>query len=175
MAVVGGVEGAQVMTYQAIVLYASAAVELLSNSTELAEYTKNLTISKEQALSVVRPLVAKMPLQVAGSYDSQTVNFRDQIAQNDPTQTPYQFAQPIVADCRAFYLLEDIVNVTNTWERVAQGKVICVDGGSLGQKRGGNGTAPVAPYTGSATSSHKRTWFSCSMASVVVCLFALIM
>lgn len=150
MAVIGGVEGAEIFFYSIIAAVAEVAVGLLEDNSTSAAASVNLSTTKEKALQVLKPLTQDPPLQIAGGLASQSVNFMNAFPQSDPTSmVPFQFLPPITADCRAFYLKEDILNVTNTWQRVAKGDFVCVDGGSLGQKR--NGTSnPVQPFMSAA-------------------------
>lgn len=48
--------------------------------------------------------------------------------------TPLQFSQAEMADCRIYYMPNDIISVENTWTRIVNGfknggKGLCVNGG----------------------------------------------
>ena len=59
-----------------------------------------------------------------------------------------QFAAPAVAECRVFYLADDLVNITNTWKRLGSGDFVCADGGKVGKPNPGSGSTT---YSSDAT------------------------
>lgn len=66
------------------------------------------------------------------------VNFRNNIRDGDTSQTPLQFVYE-ATNCRIFYEAEDMADMSNLWNRVANvtwGGDKCVDGSSTGS--GGN-------------------------------------
>lgn len=55
------------------------------------------------------------------------------IAKGNKSQTPLRFTRAPNAECRMYYMPEDIIVVQNTWERVARnikngGKGLCING-----------------------------------------------
>jgi hypothetical protein len=100
--------------------------------------TGNLTVSSavpdpsDEDLKLLNTLMTDPPLSLWGDASSWTFNFRDSFNKTDTTDTPLQFLGSKKADCRAFYIVEDIADVSSTWERIASGQYTCVDGGRKG-------------------------------------------
>ena len=118
MAVIGGVRGAQVLWFNNIGNLAKTILDSETNA--LPTHVKE----------VLEPLAMEPPMKV---YGSPSINALDSIAQGDTSMTPLQFTAPTTANCRFFYIPSDIVNVTNTWNRVAKGikaggSSLCING-----------------------------------------------
>jgi hypothetical protein len=148
MALIGGSRGGQNLFWGSLNSYAGEAIKLLNSSN--STYTAALATtgySKAEALSLIESLATQPPIPVFQGLASQGLNFRDQINPGDASQTPLQFSAPAVAECRVFYLADDIVNVTNTWKRLGSGDFVCADGGKLGKPN------PGLPYGSTGYSS----------------------
>ena len=65
------------------------------------------------------PLLADPPIASSSLDTGCGVNLRDGIAEGEAT-TALQFTT-VMAGCRLFYVLGDVLNVSYTWERVARG------------------------------------------------------
>ena len=126
MAVIGGVQGNQVLEVPAFQVEVQAAIDYQADSTGNSSKEADLTRKTLGALAATPPL-----LPDAGSKVS--VNFLDGIAANDTTATPLQFSGGIAADCRTYYMHDDLFNLAYTWSRIAKGvkaggKGLCVNG-----------------------------------------------
>jgi hypothetical protein len=139
-AIIGGSQGGEAYPFSTIQGYAAAGLYML-NSTN-STYAQNLSISKSSAQQILAPLAGKPPLNLFGS--GAELNFRDSIAKGDKTMTPLQFLKAKAADCKVFYLREDLLNMTVTYERIAKGEYVCVDGGMGGKVVDGNDTVAQA-------------------------------
>ncbi|KAF8851590.1 hypothetical protein BDZ45DRAFT_750549 [Acephala macrosclerotiorum] len=128
---VGGSKGAQELPYEILETYRDdvpIVASLLKNPPAMPT-----GVSIPPSLSDYTPLGSKARLNVGGR-----VNFRNNIRDGDTSQTPLQFVYE-AANCRIFYEAEDIFDMSNLWNRVANvtwGGAKCVDGSSGGS--GGN-------------------------------------
>ncbi|KUJ24278.1 uncharacterized protein LY89DRAFT_713160 [Mollisia scopiformis] len=107
-------------------------------------------------IAAATPVIKSLPTipaaaQIPPSVDSDTplgskddlllrarVNFRNNIRSGDTSQTPLQFVYE-AANCRIYYEAEDLEDMSNLWNRVANvtwGGATCVNGSSSGS--GGN-------------------------------------
>ena len=112
MAAIGGTQGGEFVTFDLIASIANAALEVAKNSSNSSELPS--------VSSLLGPLILPPPILPHGGLSAQGLNLRDNIAQDDSTQTPLQFTYT-PADCRIFYTPADILDVSNTWLRVANG------------------------------------------------------
>lgn len=78
-------------------------------------------------------------------------NLRNNMHDGDPTDTPLQFTYE-AANCRLFYTVDDIYDITKTWFRIADavwGTAPCVSGSSPNKdntiSRGACDTVPFSP------------------------------
>lgn len=152
MAVVGGVQGGQILYFSDIQEGVSEAIAFQANG------TGNSTIQTSQIQNVLVPLASPPPIATLPGKTSVSVNFLDSIAQNDTSATPLQFTGGIAADCRFYYMPADYDTVSNTWARVARGvkaggSGLCINGTVtkfLQDTTAGNGSAPLT-FRGSAS------------------------
>ncbi|KAF2104962.1 hypothetical protein NA57DRAFT_51752 [Rhizodiscina lignyota] len=133
MAVIGGTQGAIDLDVLNIQQLAKLFLEMVANEKSREKFHLSATLE-----APLRRLAQPSPLNLGSSGFS--LNFMDHIGKDDETMTPLQFAPPITANCRVWYMPQDIANVTNTWERVASGKYTCV-----GQKATSTQTPRAAP------------------------------
>ena len=151
MAVVGGVQGAQIFRAEDFPQFFGTAIQLQENNTGY---------SSPQAAEARRMFgrLAKQPPLFPDVTGAVSVNLLDNIAQNDSSVTPLQFSGGVAADCRMYYMPADILSMANTWSRVAKGikaggKSLCVNGtiGSSSQithlTNGTMGSVPVDSNT----------------------------
>ncbi len=113
MAVIGGVQGAQVEKLADLQAIAAEAIEVQ------IEANGNSSTKTSQTRKLLGSLASPPPIAPAPSDVS--VNLLDSIAQGDTSATPLQFSGSITADCRFYYMPADIISMANTWARVAQG------------------------------------------------------
>ena len=153
MAVIGGVQGAQVLQLPALLQAVEDAITLQANT------TGNSSAQVNQTQNTLGPLLSP-PIATFPGESSVSVNLLDNIAENDTSVTPLQFSGGIAADCRAYYMPADITSMANTWARVARGvkaggKGLCINGTltvtntSTNATVGSNGSAPLT-FQGSA-------------------------
>lgn len=140
MAVIGGVQGALVLTLSDLQDSASQAIALQVHD------TGNSSAKSYETRRLLQSLASPPPIAPESRPESVSVNFWDNIAQNDPSMTPLQFSGGIAADCRFYYMPADITNVTNTWARVAKGV-----------KAGGDGLCINRTLTRLSTSTNSTT------------------
>ena len=144
MAVIGGTQGGEDLTFSDLAKYAQASISF-ANATSANSTSSNLA----ELSSVLTPLTERSPLNYSPGHPP-SLNFRNSIAQGDETLMPLQFTTRY-ADCRFFYVPLDIINVTSTWVRVARGVMnngsgLCINGtleGSATQLS--NSTSSVLP------------------------------
>ena len=127
MAFIGGTQGAEEVAFSYITELAQVAIEIAKAINACAE------------VQLLEPLTRSAPLQ-ASPLSRISVNVLDNIGKDDESLTPLQFTR-LLADCRMFYTPRDMVDVQNTWQRVADGvesggKRLCVSG-SLTATHGG--------------------------------------
>jgi hypothetical protein len=121
MAVIGGVQGSQTLTFQSLGVFAFIASSLTGN------VTWNTDNGAAAATELLAPLIADPPV----NYDPTTsqLNFLNSFGGGDPnTNVPLQFQPPQKADCRLYNIADDLVSVVQTWDRIATGKYDCVAG-----------------------------------------------
>ena len=123
MAVVGGVQGGQIQMLSDLQAVAKEVIQAQSD---------------DETQKILKPLLSPPPIALF-SEKGVSVNFLDNIAENDTTATPLQFSGGIPADCRSYYTAADMISVASTWERIAQGikaggKNLCI-GGTLKEKK----------------------------------------
>lgn len=170
MAVIGGVQGAQVLELPVVQSFARQAIALQVNATGNPSAQTNETRRLLQSLASPPPIA---PLFGAASV---SVNLLDNIAQNDTSMTPLQFSGGIAADCRFYYMPADITNVANTWARVAKGvkaggRGLCING-TLSHSTC-NGGAPLTSKGGASAVEAARLWWillSVALGSVATVL-----
>ena len=181
MAIIGGVQGAQVEEADFLQLAASAAIEAQ------AEAKGNSSVEASRTQKLLGSLALPPPIAAAPSGVS--VNLLDNIAENDTSVTPLQFTGGIASNCRTYYTLPDFVNSANTWARVARGgkaggSGLCINGTltnttvSLGNSSGSNSTPPGGSNGNNALTFQgdaSNTQFSklgCSILVITVGLFS---
>lgn len=96
MAAIGGVQGAEDVGFSVFQAYADVALGLIS------EPGSNITSANLPAgsLDVLKAVNQSSPLQINGK---PTLNFRDNIAKGDKSETPLQFTRAPSVDCRVYY------------------------------------------------------------------------
>lgn len=156
MAVIGGVQGATIYKIPQVQAAASLALEALDQNI----FTVNNQVSVGNALNSLSQLP---PLNM---FSPMSVNLRDNIPANDKSMTPLQFASPITAECRIWYMPQDILNVTNTWERIANKQYRCADSG--------RNPVQAQPVTTSAAMSRRGNGVGKLVLAVTFCSFALV-
>jgi hypothetical protein len=76
------------------------------------------------------------------------INIRDQLRKGDDSDTPLQFKYD-AADCRIYYTLDNIYNMTRLWRDVAAATwsdaSLCVEDSTGYSSRASDGTPPKAP------------------------------
>ena len=183
MAVIGSVQGGEILPYSEI----KKAVEV--TLTELELQNTSTKLDKAASAAILKPIVAPPPINYFPNADAPSVNFLDNIAENDTTQTPLQFTRSPNAECRFFYMPQDIISVEYTWTRIAKGfqnngEGLCVGGvaetsptnrsigGSTASvtntSTGATGTtSPITPYTGTASQASiaPRAWIAVIVAA----------
>ena len=155
MAVIGGVQGNEVLDLEQIQQVAQEAIDI-QNST-----FGNSSAQADQAQDILGPLVSP-PISPFLYPGANSINFLDNIAENDTSSTPLQFSGGIAADCRAYYMPADITSMANMWARVARGvkaggKGFCINGtltvtntNATGGSSGSSGTNGTYRTNGSA-------------------------
>ena len=181
MAVIGGVQGAEVMDADIISLTAGLAIQMQAE----AKGNSSVEASRTQKLLgslALGPQFAAIPSGIS-------VNLLDNIAEKDTSVTPLQFTGGIASNCRTYYTLPDFVNSANTWARVARGvkaggSGLCINGTltnttvSLGNSSGSNSTSPSGsngnnPLTFQGDASNIRfSKLGCSILVMTVGLFS---
>lgn len=157
MALIGGTQGGEDLTFESLQTYAAAAIEISErvNGQGSEEATKTHKI-----LDTLADNAPLLPFPLA----TPSVNFRDNIADGDKSMTPLQFtSRP--ADCRTYYTAEDIVAVNSTWSRIMNGVAkngdgLCING-TVSLWTGGSPTkATPEPSSSSAAAvaSVKISW-----------------
>lgn len=166
MAVIGGVQGAEVLPVGDLQTLANEAIGSQINT------TGNSSAQISQVQRLLGLLASDPPILPYVSDEVPSINFLDNIAQGDKSSMPLQFTAGISANCRFYYMPGDIVNLTYTWARVAKGikaggSGLCINGtlSNLTQTNsttakiatanttiagGSNGSAPLA-FVGSAS------------------------
>jgi len=165
ISVIGGTQGANVLSYSIFKLLSTAA---------LAGIQDDQTLSPDEKAKVkglLSPLVQPAPINYS---KDPSVNYLDNIGQGDKSMTPLQFNKSPTADCRFFYMPQDILGVENTWTRVAKGiraggTGLCINatpGNSVnGTITGGNGTVtggktPPSPITTASPGTSSSSSFT---------------
>jgi hypothetical protein len=123
MATIGGVAGSEMWFWSVLSEFAGVAQLLAQNLTSLS--SDDLT----NINNVLNPLINEPPVNFnpAGS----SLNFLNNFAGGDLTSNvPLQFQTAQPAGCHMFNILDDLVSVGDTWERIAAGNYDCVDGGT---------------------------------------------
>lgn len=162
MAVIGGVQGGQAIEFEDLQVWAEEAINFQIEATGKSS-TGFALIYKLLGRLALPPPIATTTKAAGG------INFLDNIAEKDTTNTPLQFSGGIAADCRMFYMPADITSVSNTWARVAKGiknggTGLCINGElpeftsarttsrstNEGSNVTGNGNSTV-PFLGSAS------------------------
>lgn len=165
MAVVGGVQGRQVLPIEDLRRQAKDALAAQANATGVSS-------ELDFTLELLGSLASPSPIAYSPGDGSVAINLLDNIAENDTTFTPLKFLGGIAANRRMFYVAADLTSVANTWARVAAGvrtggSGLCVNGNlsktpitttgpvktianSTTADQGGNGTSAV-PFLGSAS------------------------
>jgi hypothetical protein len=115
MAVIGGVEGANDQQFDTLAEWAQIAGE---TADKVGASLTSDDVDALEALTLSSPLAFGVP---------PSLNFLDSIYSG--SDAPMQF-RPANADCRVFYTAADVVNITNTWNKIAGSNFTCVDGGS---------------------------------------------
>jgi hypothetical protein len=115
MAMIGGVEGANDQEFSTLAEWAQIAGE---TADKVGASLTDDEVTALEALTEASPLAFGVP---------PSLNFLDSIYSG--SDTPMQF-RPANADCRIFYTAADVVNITNTWNKIASGNFTCVDGGA---------------------------------------------
>lgn len=163
MAVIGGVQGGEVLALPDLQNWASQAIALQVNG------TGNSSAKSYETRRLLQSLASPPPITPETRTESVSVNLLDNIAQNDSSMTPLQFSGGIAANCRFYYMPADITNVTNTWARVAKGvkaggNGLCINGTlsasttlstSTNSTTGATNTSGAGGSSGSAPSSLK--------------------
>lgn len=113
MAVIGGVQGGQAIEFEELQRWAEEAINFQIEATG----------KSSTGFALIYKLLGRLalPSPIATFAKAGGINFLDNIAENDTTNTPLQFSGGIAADCRMFYMPADITSVSNTWARVAKG------------------------------------------------------
>lgn len=150
MAVIGSVQGGEVLPYAGLKKQLQVVMAELEKPEVAAKVDKNATAA------IIKPIIAPPPLNYFPSKNEPSVNFLDNIAVNDITQTPLQFTRSPSAECRFFYMPQDIISLEYLWTRLAKGfqnngKGLCI-GGVAGSSPT-NGTIGGSTATGSGTAS----------------------
>ena len=168
MAVIGGTQGGEVFSYVGLKATVQAAITALTNkSTTIA-----IEGGKAAALAVLSPLIKPAPIKYYPNPKAPSVNLIDNVAQGDTSVTPLQFTKSPVADCRFFYMPEDILSVEYTWTRLIKGfgkggKGLCVGGGGFGLKvNGTTTTVPTATSQSTSTSTGSTAPFEAAAAGI---------
>ena len=163
MAVIGGVQGAQVVESAQFSVLATEAIA------DQASATGNSSTQAAQVLKTLGPLIVDSPLNVAATPGQPSVNAVDNIAQGDKTVTPLQF-YGIPANCRFYYMPSDISSVSYTWARVAKGvkaggSGLCIGGSLSNSTQLANGT--IGGAGSNSTSGRNGTITFTGAASIV--------
>lgn len=147
MALVGGTQGGEDLSFEFIHDYATAAIEISERVNGKGSEKATKTHKILDTLAGNAPLLP-FPLSTP------SVNFRDNIADGDKSMTPLQFtSRP--ADCRTYYTADDIIAVNRTWIRIMTGVAKSGDGlcinGTVSVWQGGSPTkATPQPSSSSA-------------------------
>jgi hypothetical protein len=124
---------------------------------DLAQTFGGPQLSTDQ-LTLLRTMQAEPPMlldtSLGGSGGYGQLNFLDNMGPG--SEVPLQF-QSTPANCRVFYIADDVADVTTTWARIAGGNYTCVDGGNPAvsppgaapKKSGGNGVHASVKVAGS--------------------------
>ncbi|KAF2149104.1 hypothetical protein K461DRAFT_301681 [Myriangium duriaei CBS 260.36] len=149
MNLIGGVRGAQEIGFNEIQNYAQTA------------YNLSTPDEKSSAQNLLAPYLQDTPIAMWGGASAQHINNRDSIAIGDESMTPLQYVtEP--ADCRIFYMAQDIENVTFTWNRIAAGvanggKGLCING-TVAAWAAGDSNSTTGIYGNSASSINPVSW-----------------
>ena len=119
MASIGGTQGAEEVSFSYIAELAQVAIDIGN------------AINATEEVQALEPLTRNAPIQ-ASPLSRISVNLLDNLGKDDQDLTPLQFTR-LLADCRMFYMPRDMVDVRNTWQRVAAGVAnggegLCVSG-----------------------------------------------
>ena len=117
---------------------------------ELELQNSTTKLDKVASTAILKPIVAPPPINYFPDAQAPSVNFLDNIAENDTTQTPLQFTRSPNAECRFFYVPQDIISVEYTWTRIAKGFQNGGEGLCIG---GVAGTSPTNGSVGGSTAS----------------------
>lgn len=139
MAVIGGVQGGQVLELPTLQNWASEALAYQANA------TANSSAVSSDMQKLLQSMASPPPIATDPGPGSVSFNWLDNIAQDDASMTPLQFSRGIAANCRMYYMPADITNVANTWARVAKGvkaggSGLCVNGTMSNPTPASNGT-----------------------------------
>ena len=181
MAVIGSVQGGEVFPYADI----KTAVEV--TLLELEAENTTTKVDKVASEAILKPIVAPPPIKYFPNPQSPSVNFLDNIAENDTTQTPLQFTRSPNAECRFFYMPQDIISVEYTWTRIVNGfqnngNGLCIGGvlgtspinGTIGGSTANatgtttSATATTSPITSSASAASRASIGRCRWAVLIV-------
>ena len=132
MAMIGGVQGGQILQYPDIKQIATDALKIYNLSTNVSGDNSSLLPSAPAMQQLITPLTNQSPINYWPATPP-SINLLDNIAQGDDSETPLQFTRAPDAECRFYYMPEDMVSMLNTWERVAKGmkhggKGLCING-----------------------------------------------
>lgn len=132
MALIGGTQGGQILYYTDIKQIATDALKVYNLSTNASEDNSSLIPSASAMQQLIIPLRDQSPINYS-PVTPPSINALENIAQGGESETPLQFTQAPYAECRFYYMPEDIISVLNTWERVAKGMInggegLCING-----------------------------------------------
>jgi len=152
MAVVGGTQGAQVSNVGDVQELAVTAMANMNRT--------NAVSASDMAL--LQSLLEPPPIPFNSPVAGLEFNFEDNMPLDD--DTPFQFKNERIGDCRLFFIQSDLFHIGSTWNRIATGPAKCVDGGSLGTYWGENSMA----YKGKSSGIHLsvKAWVGVAVAAV---------
>jgi hypothetical protein len=161
MAVIGGTQGGQLLTFGNLKNYASAAMAQESaKSLPAAEFTALQTL-------VQAPQVAWAAFGNGGFYDF-AFNFLDNMHKD--SDVPPQFNSSM-SNCRMFYTAGDISNIASTWSKIASGNYTCVDGGNKPGQQNVPGQNSTVTGGEKSIGSHSKASIGGLLATVLISLF----
>ena len=180
---IGGTQGGQVVSLSLLQIAVTATLQFGANASSIS------SADKKSYAAALLPLLQQSPIALYPSTGNPSVNFLDNIASGDKQGVPLQFLKGPVAECRIWYVAKDMVDVENTWQRVASGvkqggQGLCVGGSLKGKvsatvsEGGGNGNAtrsrPAVGPSSSSTTAFTGAAGATSSASVGAVVVAIV-